>query len=108
MSTETDDYKKSVFKAFKRMENLQLSKDDLLGMQKHLEEMTVNYNRGTLSNRSSGCILIRISILLCVLAIFVDSLSFFFLGKPFMALLSKVGVYLVGSRAISFLIIKIG
>lgn len=80
------------------MENLQLSKDDLLGMQKHLEEMTVNYNRGTLSNRS-GCILIRISILLCVLAIF-DSLSFF-LGKPFMALLSKVGVYLVGSRAIS-------
>lgn len=76
MSTETDDSKKSVFKAFKRMENLQLSKDDLLGMQKHLEEMTVNYNRGTLSNRSSGCILIRISILLCVLAIF-DSLSFF-------------------------------
>lgn len=104
MSTETDDSKKSVFKALKRMENLQLSKDDLLGMQKHLEEMTVNYNRGTLSNRSgtlsnrSGCILIRISILLCVLAIF-DSLSFF-LGKPFMALLSKVGVYLVGSRAI--------
>lgn len=97
MSTETDDYKKSVFKALKRMENLQLSKDDLLGMQKHLEEMTVNYNRGTLSNRS-GCILIRISILLCVLAI-LDSLSFF-LGKPFMALLSKVGVYLVGSRAI--------
>lgn len=41
MSTETDDYKKSVFKALKRMENLQLSKDDLLGMQKHLEEMTV-------------------------------------------------------------------
>jgi hypothetical protein len=32
MSTETDDYKKSVFKALKRMENLQLSKDDLLGM----------------------------------------------------------------------------